>query len=94
MLRPRWRLVARSRHEEHLIQALDDLARLQRENLALLVGAALEGTDASERTERVLAALIDFPVWEALRAAGLSAAEATDQMLELVRDQLAKRGIR
>jgi AcrR family transcriptional regulator len=82
-----------ARHEEHLLEPLGNLARLQRENLALLVRAALEGANASERTARVLAALIDFPVWDALQAAGLSAAEATDQVLALVRDQLAKENI-
>lgn len=82
-----------ARHEEHVLEPLEELARLQRENLALLVRSALEGTNASERTARVLAALIDFPVWEALQAAGLSPAEATEQVLDLVRDQLAKEGI-
>jgi|FLYL01.1.fsa_nt_gi AcrR family transcriptional regulator len=82
-----------ARHEEHVLEPLEELARRQRENLALLVRAALEGTNASERTGRVLAALIDFPVWEALQAAGLSPAEATEQVLDLVRDQLAKEGI-
>jgi len=82
-----------ARYEEHLLEALGNLARLQRENLALLVRAALEGANASERTAKVLAALIDFPVWDALQAAGLSAAEATDQVLALVRDQLAKEDI-
>lgn len=82
-----------ARHEEHVLEPLEELARLQRENLALLVRAALEGTNASERTARVLAALIDLPVWEALQASGLSPAEATEQVLDLVRDQLAKEGI-
>ncbi len=82
-----------ARHEEHVLKPLEELARRHRENLALLVRAALEGTNASERTARVLAALIDFPVWEALQAAGLSPAEATGQVLGLVRDQLAKEGI-
>jgi AcrR family transcriptional regulator len=82
-----------ARFEEHLFEPLEELARVQRENLALLVRAALKGTNASERTARVMAALIDFPVWEALRAAGLNAAEATEQVLELVRDQLDKEGI-
>lgn len=82
-----------ARYEEHLLEPLGELARLQRENLALLVRAALKGTNASERTAQVLAALIDFPVWETLQAAGLSPAEATKQVLELVRDQLAKEGI-
>ncbi|GAB4332029.1 MAG: hypothetical protein Kow0010_17740 [Dehalococcoidia bacterium] len=82
-----------ARYEEHLLEPLGNLARLQRENLALLVRAALEGANASEQTARVLAALIDFPVWDALQAAGLSAAGATDQVLALVHDQLAKENI-
>ncbi len=82
-----------ARHEEHVFEPLEELARRQRENLALLVRAALEGTNAGERTIRVLAALLDFPVWEALQAAGLSPADATEQVLQLVRDQLAREGI-
>jgi hypothetical protein len=79
-----------ARYEEHLVEPLEELARVQRANLALLVRAALTGTKASERATRVMAALSDFPVWEKLRVAGLNAAEATEQVLELVRDQLGK----
>jgi AcrR family transcriptional regulator len=82
-----------ARYEEHLVEPLEELARVQRANLALLVRAALTGTKASERATRVMAALSDFPVWEKLRVAGLNAAEATEQVLELVRDQLGKENI-
>lgn len=81
------------RREEHLLPALGELARRQRENLAILTREALRGAGATERTERLIAALIDVPVWEALRAAGFSSAEATEQVLQMVRDQLAKEGI-
>ncbi len=82
-----------ARNEEHLLPTLAELARVQRANLRFLVDAALEGVGASERTARVLAALIDIPVWEALRGAGLTSDEATREVLELVRHQLAKDGI-
>jgi AcrR family transcriptional regulator len=74
-----------ARREEDLFPALHEIVRVQRENLRLLARAALAGTEASERTVRVVAALVDFPVWQALRDAGLSDTEATAQVLELVR---------
>lgn len=85
--------LAPARREEHLLVPLQELAQRQRQNLALLVREALRGTQATERTARVLAAILDFPVWDALRAAGLSGPEATDQVLTLARDQLAREGI-
>jgi hypothetical protein len=42
---------------------------------------------------QILAALIDFPLWRTLREMGLSAAEATHQILELVHDQLLKENL-
>lgn len=82
-----------ARYEEHLFEPLGELARVRRTNLALLGRAALPGTSASERATRLTAALIDFPEWEVPRVAGLNAAEATEQVLELVRDQRTNEGI-
>ncbi len=79
-----------ARGEEKFVPALREVVRIQEESLRLLVQAALEGTPASERTLQVLTALIDFPFWQSLRSAGLSHAQAADQIMELVRDQLVK----
>ncbi len=82
-----------ARREEDLVPALGDIATTQRENLRLLTEAALAGHDVSARTLRAIVALIDFPFWKLLRDAGASDAEAADQILELVRDQLAKEDV-
>ena len=82
-----------ARREGELIPALSEVIRTQRESLKVLVQAALDGTGASERSIQVLAALIDFPLWKSLRDAGLTATEATNQVLELVWDQLAKENL-
>jgi AcrR family transcriptional regulator len=82
-----------ARREEELLPALRDVAQVQRDNLRLLVGAALAGTGASARTAAVIAALIDFPVWQAFRDMGLGAAETADQLLELVRDRLDQEAV-
>lgn len=79
-----------ARGEEANLPALRDIVRVQRDNLHLLTRACLAGANVSERTARMIAALIDFPVWQALREAGFDATEASGQLLELVRDQLAK----
>jgi AcrR family transcriptional regulator len=82
-----------ARGEEKFVPALREVVRIQEESLRTLVRAALEGTPGSERTVQVLTALIDFPFWQSLRSAGLTHVQAADQILELVRDQLAKEHI-
>jgi hypothetical protein len=59
----------------------------------LLVRAALLDRDLSDRSVQVLAALIDFPLWKTFREMGLSAKEATNQVLELVHDHLEKENL-
>ncbi|HEX5442001.1 MAG TPA: helix-turn-helix domain-containing protein, partial [Ktedonobacterales bacterium] len=81
------------RREEELLPAVRDLTTLQDESMRLLVRAALAGTDASERTIQVLTALIDFRFWQSLSSAGLSHAQAMDQIMELMLDQLSKANI-
>jgi AcrR family transcriptional regulator len=83
-----------ARGEEDALPALRGVARVQRENLLLLVRAALEGTAASERTVRLLVALLDFPFWRSLRDAGFDEQEATQEVWALVRQQLGHEGIR
>ncbi len=85
--------LAAAHREEALVPVLGEIIQVEQENLRLLVRAALEGTGASERLERVLVALIDFPVWQSLRRAGLSNAQAADQIVDLVRDQVSKENI-
>ena len=75
--------------EEGLVPAAGAVVRVQEESLQRLVRAAVDGTSASARTLKVLVALIDFPFWQSLRRAGLSSAEAVDQIVALVRDQLS-----
>ncbi len=79
-----------ARREGDLIPALTEVVQTQQESLRWLVQAALEGTGAAERYVQVLAALIDFPLWKSLLDEGLSASDATEQILELVHDQLSK----
>ena len=82
-----------ARREGDLIPALSDVVQVQQKSLRELVRAALENASVSERSVQVLAALMDFPLWKSLRDEGLSAVEATSQILELVRDQLAKENL-
>lgn len=79
--------------EAGLFPALQEIVRVQRDNLHLLAAAALDGSGAGERTVRVVAALVDFPVWQSLRDAGLGEGEAADQILALVRAHLMREGI-
>lgn len=82
-----------ARREEGLFPALQEIARVQRHNLRLLAGAALAGTRAGERTLQVVAALLDFPVWQALRDAGLGEEESAAEILALVRAHLMREGM-
>jgi AcrR family transcriptional regulator len=82
-----------ARREEELVPALEDIGRVQRDSLRILTSAALDGLGASGRTVRLVAALLDFAVWKALRVAGLDEEEATQQVLEMVRRQLEEDGI-
>lgn len=81
------------RREEDLIPALGEAGQVQRDSLRLLAAGALEGTGADEELINLVAALIDFPLWQSLCQAGFSRDEATERVLELVRDQLDKAGI-
>lgn len=85
--------LAAAHREEALVPALGEIVQAEQGNLRLLVRAALEGSGASEHLERVLVALINFPVWQSLRRAGLSSAQAADQIVDLIRDQLSKESI-
>jgi AcrR family transcriptional regulator len=82
-----------ARREGDLIPALSEVVGVQQESLRLLVRAALSGNGLSERSVQVLAALIDFPLWRTLREMGLNATEATNQIVELVRDHLKKENL-
>jgi AcrR family transcriptional regulator len=82
-----------ARREEDLVAGLSEIVRVQRDNLLTLVQAALSGSGVGSRGARVIAALIDFPLWKSLRDAGLSAGAATAKVLELVHDQLEKEGV-
>ena len=82
-----------ARREGDLIPALSEVVQVQQESLRGIVRAALEDTSVSERSVRVLAALMDFPLWKSLRDEGLSAGDATRQVLELVRDHLSKENL-
>ena len=82
-----------ARREGDLIPALSEVVGVQQENLRTLVRAALQETEVSDHSVQVLAALIDFPIWRSFRDAGLRAVEATNEVLELVRNQLAKENL-
>ena len=82
-----------ARREGDLIPALSKVVGVQQESLRSLVQAALLGNDVNERSVQVLAALIDFPLWKSFRDMGLNATDATNQVLELVRDHLAKENL-
>lgn len=80
------------RREGDLVAGLEQIVRVEQQSLHTLVQAALAGSGAGRRCLRVVAALVDFPVWKSLRNAGLTANEATEKVLELVKDQLLKEG--
>jgi AcrR family transcriptional regulator len=82
-----------ARREGDLIPALSEVVKVQQESLRSLVRAALLGSQASERSVQVLAALIDFPLWRTMIEMGLDAADATNQVLELVKDHLLKENL-
>jgi AcrR family transcriptional regulator len=82
-----------ARREGDLIPALSVVVETQQASLRSLVKAALLGSDVSEHSVQVLAALIDFPLWRTLKEMGLNAAEATNQVVDLVRDQLMKENL-
>jgi AcrR family transcriptional regulator len=82
-----------ARLEGDLIPALSEVVKVQQESLRSLVRAALLGSQASERSVQVLAALIDFPLWRTMIEMGLDAADATNQVLELVKDHLLKENL-
>lgn len=82
-----------ARREGDLIPTLSEIVREQQKSLRTLVQVALEGTGVNERNVQVLAALLDFPLWKSLRDMGLTPTEATDQVLELARDYLAKENL-
>jgi len=82
--------LAAARGEQRSVPELQQIAELQTRNLRILVDAALGAHPAGARTRQRIAALIDFPVWQALTAAGFDVVEATEEMLQLVMDQLAK----
>ena len=82
-----------ARREGDLIPALSQVVHVQQSSLRELVQAAMRDIPVSEHSVRVLAALIDFPLWKSLRDEGLSAADATSQVLELVRYHLSKENL-
>jgi AcrR family transcriptional regulator len=77
-----------ARREDGLHRSLTELAELAVANLALLVRVALRGVRVSRDTERTLVALIDYPFWHSLQAAGFGASKARRRVLELVRQQV------
>lgn len=81
------------RREEDLLPAIREVTARQDESLRLLVRAALKGARAGEPTIQVLTALIDFRFWQSLRSAGMSHAQATEQIMELIFDQLSRANI-
>lgn len=82
-----------ARREADLIPALSDVVGTQQESLRALVRAALLGSEVSEHSVQVLAALIDFPLWRTLREMGLDPTQATNQIVELVHDRLIKENL-
>jgi AcrR family transcriptional regulator len=81
-----------ARREEDLFPAPLEVVRVQRGNLRLLA-AALAGTGAGKRTVRVVAALLDFPIWQSLRDAGLGEEETAAEILALVRSHLLREAV-
>jgi len=82
-----------ARREGDLIPALSQVVGIQQESLRSLIRAALLDRDVSQRSVQVLAALIDFPLWKTFREMGLSAKDATNQVLELVGAHLEKENL-
>ena len=82
-----------ARREGDLIPTLSEIIQEQQKSLRTLVQAALAGTGINERNVQVLAALLDFPLWKSLRDMGLTPTEATEQVLEFIRDYLTKEAL-
>ena len=81
------------RREEELLPEVREIVGLQDAGLRFLVRAAMEGASASERTIQTITALIDFRFWQALKGAGMSHAQAMEQIIALMFDQLDKGSI-
>jgi len=79
--------------ERDVIPELDEMASSAEATLATLVAAALDGTQAPPELHSALCAVIHFPFWRALIAAGLPEAAAPDVMLDLARSLLARHRI-
>lgn len=82
-----------ARREAELIPELWRLVQVQRESVRALVSAALEGREVDEQLVNIIAALADFPFWRSLLDAGLSEAEATEQVIDLARYELGKANV-
>jgi AcrR family transcriptional regulator len=82
-----------ARREADLIPALSEVVGTQQESLRSLVRTALLGSEVSDRSVQVLAALIDFPLWRTLIEMGLNTTQATNQIVELVHDHLMKENL-
>lgn len=78
-----------ARRESDLIPAMQRAVDVQERSIEALARAAV-GRSVGKRTLQVVVALIDFPFWKSLKVAGLSDRAATDAVVDLVREHLAK----
>jgi AcrR family transcriptional regulator len=79
--------------ERDLIPELDEVVTEAETTLAILIRAALEGTNPSAELLGALRALIDFPFWWSLVEAGVSVEAAPRVVLDLSLGLLARYGV-
>lgn len=72
-LRAAWR-------EREAVPEMGDAVRRLQRSLRVLLGAAIDGVDLERNRLRVLTALLDFPFWETLDAAGVPHEQIADDM--------------
>jgi AcrR family transcriptional regulator len=88
---PAW--LAMTRAERAGVPEMREATARQQEALRRLVRAALGDAEVDRRVERILRALVDFPFWQSLVDAGMSARQAADTVVEMVRSELRRHGI-
>lgn len=84
--------LAAERRERHLPAFARTVGR-EEAALDAIVRGLLDPVDADPTTVAVVKTLVDFPFWQALTGAGITAADVPRLMLRLVTDQLHHAGI-
>ena len=82
-LRAAWR-------ERELVPSMGAAVRRLQRALAVLLDAAIDGLDVDPRRRALLVALLDFPFWDSLDAAGVPRSRIPDELLALAETVIRK----